>query len=150
MDVIKHAIDWYSGEQITIDNVCCIYATAPFVTAASIRKGYEVLIKGDFDFSFSATSYAFPIQRAFRRSDDGGVEMFTPEHFLSRSQDLEGSYHDAGQFYWGKSHAFLNNSVIFSEKSFAVLIPRMQVQDIDTPEDWDVAERLYSALYFPE
>ena len=70
--------------------------------------------------------------------------MFYPEHLLSRSQDLEEAFHDAGQFYWGKSDAFLNDIPIFSEKSFAVLIPREQVQDIDTLEDWSVAERLFA------
>ncbi len=144
IDVIKHAINWYSNKQIKIDNVCCIYATAPFVTSASIKKGYKALTNGGFDFAFSATSYAFPIQRSFKRNNDGSVEMFYPEHLLSRSQDLEEAFHDAGQFYWGKSDAFLNDIPIFSEKSFAVLIPREQVQDIDTLEDWSVAERLFA------
>lgn len=147
MDVIKHAIDWYFNRQIKINNVCCIYATAPFVTSDSLKKGHDALNSGNFDFSFSATNFSFPIQRAFTRNDNGGVQMVAPEHALSRSQDLEESYHDAGQFYWGKSTAFINNTSIFTEKSFAVLIPRMQVQDIDTPEDWDIAESLYYNLF---
>ena len=146
MDVVRHAIEWFSGEDLNVEYVCCIYATAPFISAESIKRGYDALTKGSFKFSFSATNYCFPIQRSFKRNSDGSVQMFTPEYSDCRSQDLDEAYHDAGQFYWGRSHAFLNNSSIFSEQSFAVLIPRIRVQDIDTLEDWEIAEKLYLLL----
>ena len=72
--------------------------------------------------------------------------MFSPENEQVRSQDLEEAYHDAGQFYWGKTDAFLNKLSIFSPHSKAVLLPRSRVQDIDTLEDWDLAEALFSAI----
>ena len=95
---------------------------------------------------FSATSYAFPIQRALSMNEQGKVQMFQPEKFNSRSQDLEEAYHDAGQFYWGTADAFLNKRAIFGANSMVELLPRKQVQDIDTPEDWELAEALYKVL----
>ena len=69
--------------------------------------------------------------------------MFSPDHANTRSQDLEEAYHDAGQFYWGKSIAFKQGRPVFSKKSKAVILPRLRVQDIDTLEDWEYAEVLY-------
>jgi N-acylneuraminate cytidylyltransferase len=71
--------------------------------------------------------------------------MFWPKHELARSQDLPQAWHDAGQFYWGRKDAFLSNAGVFSAHSYPVVLPRHQVQDIDTPEDWEMAERLFEA-----
>ena len=72
--------------------------------------------------------------------------MFQPEHFKTRSQDLEDAWHDAGQFYWGKTSAWLESKTLFSTDAVPVILPRQQVQDIDTPEDWVRAELMFSAL----
>ncbi|CAG21087.1 pseudaminic acid cytidylyltransferase [Photobacterium profundum] len=146
MDVIKHALHWYQNQGEVIDHACCIYATAPFVQSKALACGLEALKKGTYDYAFSATSFPFPIQRALKLTPEGTVEMFMPEHMNTRSQDLEEAYHDAGQFYWGTADAFLTGLPIFSNRSFAVLLPRNEVQDIDTPEDWKNAEVLFSAL----
>lgn len=144
--VIRHAIDWFNGQSRIVEQVCCLYATAPFVSAEDIRRGLDVLLGNDCDYAFSVTSYAFPIQRAIRLSEQGRVEMFNPEHFNTRSQDLEEAFHDAGQFYWGRAEAWLQGRVIFSPQSMPVLLPRHRVQDIDTPEDWVRAEWLFKAM----
>ncbi|HDY7750720.1 TPA: pseudaminic acid cytidylyltransferase [Vibrio vulnificus] len=146
MDVIAHAIQWCELNGWNIDIVCCLYATAPFVTPFFLREGLKILEKEESEFVFSATSYPFPIQRAIKLADNGEVEMFFPENELVRSQDLEDAYHDAGQFYWGKKSAFLGQKAIFSSQSRVVLLPRSCVQDIDTKEDWEVAEGLYALL----
>ncbi|MEP1744160.1 MAG: pseudaminic acid cytidylyltransferase [Kangiellaceae bacterium] len=146
MDVIRHAICWLTDRSIKVEYVCCIYATAPFLTAKILQKGYKQLVKGDFNYAFGATSYAFPIQRALKLNKSGSVEMFMPEHLNTRSQDLEEAYHDAGQFYWGKAAAFLDENAIFSAQSSAVLLPRISVQDIDTIEDWTNAEVMFKML----
>ena len=101
------------------------------------------------DYAFSVTSYAFPIQRAIRITQTNRVEMFNPEHFSTRSQDLEEAYHDAGQFYWGKARAWQANKVIFGPDSAPVMLPRHRVQDIDTPDDWVRAEWLFKAMSAP-
>ncbi|MGM0695007.1 MAG: pseudaminic acid cytidylyltransferase [Pseudomonadota bacterium] len=144
--VIAHAIDWLREQGERPEAVCCIYATAPFVQAEDLQAGFCALQDSDdVDYVFSVTSYAFPIQRALRLTPEGRVAMFQPEHFHSRSQDLEEAWHDAGQFYWGWAAAWGNGSPIFSERAVPVMLPRHRVQDIDTPEDWQRAEWLFQA-----
>lgn len=146
MDVMEHAIRWCLDEGWAVDAVCCLYATAPFVLPEDLQRGYTLLLEDGVQFAFSATTFPFPIQRAIKLDEEGAVSMFSPENELVRSQDLEEAYHDAGQFYWGQTSAFLDKLSIFSSHSRAVLLPRNRVQDIDTPEDWELAESLFSAL----
>jgi N-acylneuraminate cytidylyltransferase len=144
--VIAHAIEFLQGAGHDCEQVCCIYATAPFIRSQDLKKGMQVLLEGECEFAFSVTSYAFPIQRAVRINADGGVEMFQPKCFATRSQDLEHAYHDAGQFYWGTRLAWLEGKPIFASYSRPVILPRYRVQDIDTPEDWLHAEVLFKSL----
>jgi len=144
--VIAHAITASVRDLSEVEAVCCIYATAPFVQAQYIQEAYEKLTATKASYAFSATSFAYPIQRAIRLTKEDRVEMFSPENFNTRSQDLEEAYHDAGQFYWGTPEAWLEGQVIFAPHSTAVLLPRHLVQDIDTPEDWIRAEFMYKAL----
>lgn len=144
--VIRQAIEWCKANGFDARQVCCLYATAPFVSPEDLRRGLGILEQTGGQYAFSVTSYAFPIQRAIRLTGAGHVEMFNAEHFNTRSQDLEESYHDAGQFYWGLASAWLQEKMIFSPESSAVLLPRHRVQDIDTPEDWIRAEWLYKAF----
>jgi len=144
--VIRHAIEWVNAQGQSVEQACCLYATAPFVSPEDIRRGFDTLLDTGSDYAFSVTSYAFPIQRAIRLNAEGRVEMFNPEHFNTRSQDLEEAFHDAGQFYWGKADAWLQGRMIFSPASVPVALPRHRVQDIDTPEDWVRAEWLFKAM----
>lgn len=144
--VIRHAIEWLEARMgVPMKDVCCLYATAPFVLPEDLRRGLSVLTETGGDYAFSVTSYAFPIQRAIRLTPQGRVEMFTSEHFNTRSQDLEEAYHDAGQFYWGRAEAWKEGRVIFASGSAPVLLPRHRVQDIDTPEDWERAQWMFQA-----
>lgn len=144
--VIRHAIEWFSKRGQVPDYVCCVYATAPFVSAADIRHGLDILTGAGGDYAFTVTKYPFPIQRAIRINDQGRVAMVDAEHFNTRSQDLEEAYHDAGQFYWGRANAWLTDKVIFSPDAAAIQLPRYRVQDIDTDEDWTMAEYLFRAI----
>ncbi len=146
LPVINHAINWLKEHGEAIEYICCIYATAPFIRSEYVREGYEKLIKSRKSFAFTITTYPFPIQRSVRILDDGSLDAFYPEFFETRSQDLEEAYHDAGQFYWGKVEAFLNNEILFSPVSVPVLLPRFLVQDIDTPEDWKRAELMFKVI----
>lgn len=143
--VVAHAIEWFLRIGRSPGLACCIYATAPFVTPDDLMRGLDVLESSGSDYAFAVTSYAFPIQRAIRIDAAGRVEMFQPEHFATRSQDLEPAFHDAGQFYWGRSSAWLAGKPIFSRDASPVVLPRYRVQDIDTPEDWARAERMFDA-----
>lgn len=146
MDVMSHAIQWCQHQGWGLEAACCIYATAPFVLPEDLQQGYQLLQKEGVQFTFSATSFPFPIQRAIKLDKHGSVAMFAPENELVRSQDLEEAYHDAGQFYWGRAEAFLAKLSIFSSHSRVVLLPRNRVQDIDTIEDWEFAQALFITL----
>lgn len=144
--VIAHAIEWHKIRGIHPTQTCCIYATAPFLRGADIRKGAELLDQTGADYAFSVTSYAFPIQRAIKLREDGRVEMFNSENFEARSQDLTDAYHDAAQFYWGRTQSWLSQKAMFASGSVPVVLPRHRVQDIDTMDDWQHAEILMQAL----
>jgi len=144
--VIAHAIEWHLKQDFHPIEICCIYATAPFLRSEDIILGQKTLNQSDVDFAFSATSYAFPIQRAFKLREDGRIEMFEPSQFQVRSQDLPEAFHDAGQFYWGTRDAWLSGTPIFGSKSAPVFLPRYRVQDIDTPQDWEQAELMMEVL----
>lgn len=146
LDVIQHAIQFYAEQGIKITEVCCIYATAPFIQAKFIQEGLELLLSSQSDYTFSITSFPFPVQRALTISETSQTSMLHPEHMNTRSQDLVETYHDAGQFYWGTAAAFSQKKPIFLSQSLGVILPRNQVQDIDTLEDWLVAESMYKAL----
>jgi len=145
--VIKHAIEWIQEHRSPVGNVCCLYATAPFVRARDLQAAHSILVERKVGaYVFSAASFPFPIQRAFRVAKDGHVEMFEPANYDKRSQDLEPAYQDAGQFYWGSAGAFIRNEMFFARESIAYLLPRHRVQDIDTPEDWTRAELMFRML----
>ncbi|WP_020395563.1 pseudaminic acid cytidylyltransferase [Thiolinea disciformis] len=145
--VVKHAIEWLELNQIIPDLVCCIYATAPFISVDALQNGLSLIQQQKADYVFSVTSYAFPIQRAITVQPNGIVRMFTPEHFQTRSQDLEQAYHDAGQFYWGNRKAWLEEKPVFLSNSYPLVLPRYLVQDIDTQEDWIRAEFMFKAVH---
>ena len=146
IDVVAHAIDWLQENNESASAVCCIYATAPFVRGEDVKRGLELLNSGDWHYVLSATTFAFPIARSFQLNAGGGLEMFFPEHFNTRSQDLPEAWHDAGQFCWGRSHAWLERRKIFDKNSTIVPIPRWRVQDIDTFEDWERAQVMWQVL----
>jgi pseudaminic acid cytidylyltransferase len=146
MDVMEHAIQYLAKEKISPEFICCIYATAPFILADDLRKGLGILNEPKVEYAFSATSFPFPIQRAIKLTEHGEVKMFSEQYADTRSQDLVEAYHDAGQFYWGRTSAFIARKAIFAEHSKVVLLPRKRVQDIDTVEDWELAEALFSVL----
>jgi len=142
-EVIAHAIKWIRQQGFDPDHVCCIYATAPFISSDDLYRGFKLMRENSADFAFSITSYPFPIQRAIRLRGGRKIEMFYPEYYETRSQDLEEAYHDAGQFYWGKASAWCTDTNIYGSNSVPVIIPRTRVQDIDTEEDWEKAEQIF-------
>jgi pseudaminic acid cytidylyltransferase len=146
--VILHTLNWLEKNDALPDYFCCLYATAPFIQVKSIKEGFGRLKQEDATSAFSVASFAYPILRALKTDDNGCLKMFWPEHKTTRSNDLPEAYHDAGQFYWGHTRRFLKERTFFSSKAIPVVMPRHLVQDIDTPEDWEVAEYMYKALKF--
>jgi len=146
LPVIKQAIEWFDSNDQSPTEVCCLYATAPFVQVESLQKAYQQMHDRGAEYCFTATSYPFPIQRAIKVTANNRVEMFQADQFNQRSQDLEGAFHDAGQFYWGSAEAFKTMKPMFSKIASPYLLPRHLVQDIDTPEDWIRAELMHKVL----
>ena len=144
-DVVNHALEYLEKQDETYEFVCTIYATAPLLQKEFLIEGYEKLKESNAVNAFSATSMPFPIQRTFKLDKNERCEMFTPEHYMTRSQDLEEAYQDAGQFYWSKRNQE-SNKVMFSNDSIPIILPRHLVQDIDTLEDWQRAELMYKTL----
>lgn len=146
-DVMKHAIEEFEKLYGNFPkNICCIYATAPFIQVDDLTQGLNLLTQSSADYVFSATTFDFPIQRAIRLNAEDNVEMFYPNLFNVRSQDLEEAWHDAAQFYWGTPKAWLEKIPIFSSNSKIIKLPRTRVQDIDTVDDWHYAEMMAKFL----
>lgn len=140
---VSHAVHWLVDHGYPIEYACCIYATAPLVQYSDIARAFNVAMRSQWNYVFSATSFAYPILRAIKLADDGAVKMFFPEHVHTRSQDLPEAWHDAGQFYWGRTDAWLNMIPIIGSTSTIFPVPRWRVQDIDSLDDWEYAELLY-------
>jgi pseudaminic acid cytidylyltransferase len=145
-EVIAHSTRWALDQGWSVDAVCCIYATAPFVDAGDLARGWQMLAAAGWQYVFAATEFPAPIFRSFKQHDDGGIEMFFPEHFHARSQDLPLALHDAGQFYWGRPQAWLGSLRVFERHSSCVRVPRWRVQDIDSEDDWRRAESMAAYL----
>tara|TARA_B100000989_G_scaffold298029_1_gene285778 strand:+ start:1613 stop:2302 length:690 start_codon:yes stop_codon:yes gene_type:complete len=147
-DVVKHAIEFLQFPDISQVNVCCLYATAPFIIPTDIRESLLILNSSVCDFVLAVTSYAFPVQRALAINKiNGSLKMIEPSKFSTRSQDLDESYHDAGQFCWGTAEAWILTDDPFKNITLPFNLPRLRVQDIDTVEDWHRAELIHKALY---
>ncbi|MGB5793122.1 pseudaminic acid cytidylyltransferase [Poseidonibacter sp.] len=144
-DVVNHAIKYLTDNGLHYTYCCTIYATAPLLKKEFLIEGLDKLKNSTATYSFSATSMPFPIQRTFKIDEEGRSEMFTPEHYNTRSQDLEEAYHDAGQFYWEKIQN-KSNDIMFGKDSIPIILPRQLVQDIDTLEDWKYAETMYQLI----
>ena len=145
-EVVAHATHWAIDQRFDLEAVCCIYATAPFIQASDIVRGWDAISAGAWNYVFSATEFAAPIFRSFKQLKNGGIEMFFPENFGTRSQDLPNALHDAGQFYWGQTNSWTDMKPDFDANSTVVIIPRWRVQDIDTHDDWRRAELMSYAI----
>lgn len=143
-DVTEHAIKWLKEHGDNYEYVCTIYATAPLLDEKYLIEGLEKLKNSDAINTFSATTMPFPIQRTFKLDKNGRCEMFTPQYYHARSQDLQEAYQDAGQFYWKKISK--SSDIMFGEESIPIILPRYLVQDIDTLEDWERAELMYEVI----
>lgn len=141
-EVVNHAINFLKDEGLKFDYVCTIYATAPLLKEEYLLQAFENLKNNDIKSVFSCTSMPFPIQRTFKLDEKGRCEMFWPQNYTKRSQDLEVAYQDAGAFYFTNLNKE-SNEIIFGKDSMPIILPRHLVCDIDTLEDWSRAEILY-------
>jgi pseudaminic acid cytidylyltransferase len=143
--VIAHGIQACRDLAWLFENVCCIYPGVPLIQIDDLKGALALLMRGGGDYCFPVTEFPSHIQQALRRLDDGKMQPFYPRFETARTQDLEPAYHDAGQFYWGKVEAWLQNTRIHSG-GIGYVIPSWRVVDIDTPEDWLRAEMLIKSI----
>ena len=144
--VLAEVLGTYASHGHTYERACCLYATAPFVTADRLREAFGKLDTGGFDTVFPVVQYGFPVQRSVIFQNDR-LAWREPEHALTRSQDLDPVYHDAGQFYLFDVPTFLKTNQLLTENSSGLEIPAMEAQDIDTLTDWQLAELKMRVLY---
>jgi pseudaminic acid cytidylyltransferase len=146
--VVAHAVKSCIELGWNAEYACCIYPCAPFLEVADVVSALELANARGADFVYPVAEYAHPIQRAMRRLPGGEMQFFSPQFELSRTQDLEKSFHDAGQFYWGKATAWLEHKKMHTA-GLGMPIPNWRVVDIDSADDWKRAELIFHALRNP-
>ncbi len=145
-EVILEVIGEYEKIGRTFDYACCIYPTAPFVSADSLRLALSLLIEKKADSVIPITEFSYPILRSVKVNSEGCIEMNWPEYYSSRSQDLPKSYHDCGQFYFLNIDSLKKFQRLFMPNSVPIITPETMVQDIDNETDWKLAELKYKAF----
>ena len=143
--VLAEVLEEYERRGEHYDMVCCIYPTAPFLTAGRLRSAMELLADTEADSVLPVVRFSFPPQRSVVIKD-GYLKFNWPEHRNTRSQDLEPFYHDVGQFYCVNTVSFAAQRVLVMEKTVPLVMSEMEIQDIDTEEDWQLAEVKYRLL----
>ena len=144
--VRDHAIDYFNNLGEFYSYSCMIFATAPFLRKEYLLEGFDKIQNSTAFNAFGVATFPFPVQRTFKKTKNGRCQMFAPENYMTRSQDLEEAYQDAGQFYWTNWHNTSKEGYLYSNDSIPIVIPRHLVQDIDTPEDWKFAELMFEVL----
>jgi N-acylneuraminate cytidylyltransferase len=143
--VLVEVLKEYEKSGKPFDQVCCIYPCAPFIKEERLRSAMALLAEKQCDSVFPVAKFSYPPQRCLVIRD-GKVGMLHPENYNVRSQDLEPYYHDAGQFYCVKTEQLLRTGKLIGENSYPLIVDESEMQDIDTEEDWKIAEMKYRIL----
>lgn len=146
IDVLIEVIKKYKKIDSDYNYGCCLYSTAPFITINQLKKAYKILINKSYDTVFTAIKYGHPIERAFKLEKNNKVKLTNPKREFTRTQDLSPNYHDAGQFYWFKTTNLIKNKTLLNGNVGALKLKELEVQDIDNPEDWKLAELKYKTF----
>ena len=141
--VLLEVLNMYKEKGQVFKYACCIYPTAPFVSGQKLTAAFQAMENANADSIVPVTKFSFPIWRSFKMNKEGQVAYNWPEFAPKRSQDLPPSYHDCGQFYFFKIEPFLRTGKLVTENTIGLEVPESEVQDIDTEEDWKIAEIKY-------
>lgn len=145
VDVLLEVVNKYKEQGKLFDTICCLYSTAPFVTSDRLKEAFS-RINDKVNACFTIVEYPYPIQRSLRINESDYVEMKYPAHLKSRTQDLEKAYHDAGQFYFIKTDALIQEKTVWCNRTAPLILSELEVQDLDTLTDWQLAEMKYQLL----
>ncbi len=143
VDVLLEVLEQYEQRGQSFEYGCCIYPTAPFVTAKKLTEAFELLQQQSYDCVFPVLRYGFPIQRGLFLDSERRIRMIQPEHIHTRSQDLEPAFHDSGQFYFFNVAALRKKKQLWTSHTGAITLSEMEAHDIDNEEDWAIAEFKY-------
>jgi N-acylneuraminate cytidylyltransferase len=146
IDVIEEVIKEYQDININFDYACCIYSCAPFVSIDKLKESFSKLEENEYDCVFPIVRFSFPIQRAVRINENDKINMLQPEYMQTRSQDLEASYHDVGQFYFMHAERIIKAGRLWTDNTCYVELSEIESQDIDTISDWEIAEIKYKII----
>ena len=144
--VLEEVVLSYEKEGRNFEKICCIYPTAPFITAERLKEAMQKLTETNAFSVIPVVQYSFPPQRGLEIKE-GVLQYIYPEYTFTRSQDLTPVYHDAGQFYCLDREQFMKKLSVFGDTTQAIILDEMEVQDIDTLTDWELAEVKYSVLH---
>ncbi len=144
-EVVLEVIAEYEKRGTTVTQACCILPTAPFITLERLKAGHALLIEKKFSSVYPIVQFSYPIMRSLK-FENGKISMLWPEHFATRSQDLPPAYHDAGQWYWLDASQFKKAGKLLTDNTGAIELPEQEVQDIDTEQDWILAELKYTFM----
>lgn len=145
-DVLLEVLDKYSQASKSFDNICCIFPTAPLIQLQKLVDSYHLIQAGECTSVCPVVQYSYPIWRSLKIDEENCLKMNWAEHLNSRSQDLPAAYHDSGAFYWITSQALEQEKTLFTEKCASLVLSEPEVQDIDTEDDWKMAELKYQLL----
>jgi pseudaminic acid cytidylyltransferase len=146
-DVVLEVISEYAKTGRRFDAVCCLLPTAPLIQDCRISEAYQKMLEGNFDSICPVVAFSYPIMRSLEITGEGSLKMIWPEYRYTRSQDLQPAYHDAGSFIWVKTQALLAEKSLLCENGGALILKESEVQDIDTEEDWKLAEMKWQLLF---
>lgn len=150
VDVLIEVIEQFAQDEAHFDLGCCLYPTAPFVQSRDIMEGKAELLAGSYDVVIPVARFDYPIWRSLSRLQNGRITQNFPNNESARSQDLPAAFHDAGQWYWFNIEYLRMNRKLFGPNTGSILLAQTMVQDIDTPEDWVLAEWKHERLFGAE
>jgi pseudaminic acid cytidylyltransferase len=142
--VISHTVKEIDKLYGHVEYACCIYPCSPLLLPSDLIEAFNILESSEVDFVYPIVEYPHPIFRSMRKSKNGKMEFLHPEYELTRTQDLEKTFHDAGQFYWGKAESWRELKKMHTD-GLGMEIPFYRVVDIDTEDDWKRAELLFKS-----
>jgi len=145
-DVLREVIERYGSLGRRFDRACCLFATAPFIRSADLKAGADLLSTSEFEVVIPVARFSYPVQRSLARSSAGRVVLNYPEYADTRSQDLQATYHDAGQWIWLNPDYLSRVQPLLGPATGSVVIDANRVEDIDTEEDWQRAEWKFERL----
>ena len=146
IDVIEEVIKEYDAIDNFFDYICCIYPCAPLLNIDNLKNSFSKLESNDYDCVFPIVRFSFPIQRAVKINEAGRVAMFQPQYMQTRSQDLEVSFHDVGQFYFMNTKRIIKSRKLWTDNTGYIELPEIESQDIDVISDWQLAEIKYKII----